>query len=56
MEGLARSGQYVSDAAGMERRIAAVLSATTDEVAHCECLPQEQRAEVYAILGALAAD
>jgi len=42
--------------AGVESQLADTLSATTDEIAHSECLSDEDRAEVYAILEAMRAD
>jgi len=41
---------------GVEDQLAAILTATSDEIAHSECLDSEQRAEVYAILDAIQAD
>jgi hypothetical protein len=41
---------------GIETRLADHLNSTAVEVAHVECFDPEQRAEVYAILGALQSD
>jgi len=46
----------IEEMAGAERRLAATLLAASDDVAHCECLDAEERAEVYAILEAIRAD
>lgn len=52
---------YVSDEAPrkairLEEELADALRRTAAEVAHAECLDEEQRAEVYSILDALRAD
>ncbi len=54
-------GQYISEPEahaleGVEGRLFATLAATSDEVAHTECLDEEERAEVYAILHAIRSD
>lgn len=46
----------IKAAAGMEKQLAASLTATSDEVAHSEYLSVEQRSEVYSILDALRSD
>ena len=43
-------------AAGMESRLVASLGAASDEVAHSECLDEEDRSEVYAILKAISGE
>jgi hypothetical protein len=40
----------------LEEALSDALSRTAAEVAHAECLDQEQRAEVYTILETLQAD
>ena len=40
----------------VESDIANSLLSTTEELAHTECFDQEQRAEIYAILGAIKTD
>jgi len=42
--------------AGVESRLIAALGAASDEVAHSECLDEEDRSEVYAILQALSGE
>ena len=46
----------VSETAGLEAQLADVLASAADEVARLESLDEEQRAEVYAILGAIQTD
>jgi hypothetical protein len=46
----------VRSLAGVESKLAATLLATSDEVAHSECLDVEERSEVYTILEAIQAD
>ena len=42
--------------AGMESRLVAALGAASAEVAHSECLDEEDRSEVYAILHAISGE
>jgi hypothetical protein len=42
--------------AGVENQFAATLTATSDQIAHSECLDVEERSEVYTILKAIQAD
>jgi len=42
--------------AGMQSRFAATLTATSDEIAHSDCLDEEDRSEIYAILKAITGD
>jgi len=42
--------------ASVETQLAATLRATSEEIAHSECLDVEDRAEVYTILEAILAD
>jgi len=46
----------IKAAEGMESKLAASLTATSDEIAHSEYLSVEQRSEVYSILDALRSD
>jgi hypothetical protein len=46
----------ISVIAGMERRLASVLNQAAGEIARMETLDEEQRAEIYAILGAIQDD
>ena len=46
----------VAALAGMERQLAETLVRTAGEVSHIQCLDNEQRAEIYAILQALKLD
>jgi hypothetical protein len=39
-----------------ESNIADSLASTSEELAHAECFDHEQRAEIYAILGAIKTD
>ena len=39
-----------------ESKIADSLASAADELAHSECFDHEQRAEIYAILGAIKTD
>ena len=39
-----------------ESKIAYSLASAAEELAHTECFDQEQRAEIYAILGAIKTD
>jgi hypothetical protein len=41
---------------GLEQKLAHTLHKTAGEVSRLECLDEEQRAEVYAILGAIQND
>ena len=50
------AGGRVQVLTGVESQLAATLMATSDEVAHCECLDVEDRSEVYTILEAIRAD
>jgi hypothetical protein len=43
-------------AAALEEDLSRTLRRTAEEIAHSECLDEEQRAEVYAILEALRSD
>ena len=54
MEGVGSTD--VSAMASLEDRLAATLTETSHEVARMETLDGEERAEIYAILGALKAD
>ena len=57
MTGNHSSGQVdVSTMVNIENQLAASLTEASDEIAHTECLDEEQRAEVYTILQALKAD
>jgi hypothetical protein len=40
----------------LEEQLASMLQETATEVAHTDCLDDEQRAEIYTILSALQAD
>jgi hypothetical protein len=42
--------------AGVEIQLSDTLSATSEDIAHSECLGMEDRAEVYSILQAIQAD
>ncbi|MCK4601656.1 MAG: hypothetical protein KAU28_04275 [Phycisphaerae bacterium] len=46
----------ISGMVKMEDQLAATLFEASDEIAHTECLDNEQRAEVYTILQALKSD
>jgi hypothetical protein len=56
MQGQATIGGTVQAIAGVESQLSAILSATSDEIAHSECLDVEDRAEVYSILQAIQGD
>ena len=56
MQGHASIRGTVQAIAGVESQLSATLSATSDEIAHSECLEMEDRAEVYSILQAIQAD
>lgn len=56
MGGQGGIGGSVETLAGVEQDLAATLSATSEEIAHSECLDAEARAEVYTILEAIQAD
>ena len=56
MQGQGSVQGTVQALAGVESQLSAILTATSDEIAHSECLDVEDRAEVYAILGAIQAD
>jgi len=43
-------------AANVEEQLAATLMATSEEIAHSDCLDVEERAEVYTIVQAILAD
>ncbi|MGB2820239.1 MAG: hypothetical protein WBF17_04615 [Phycisphaerae bacterium] len=43
-------------AANAEDQLAATLMATSDEIAHSDCLDAEERSEVYTIVEAILAD
>lgn len=43
-------------AAALEEELSDALRRTAEEIAHAECLDEEQRAEVYTILDTLRAD
>ena len=49
-------GGNVRALANVEGRLAATLMATSEEIAHSECLDVEERAEVYTIVEAILAD
>ncbi len=56
---MASQGNAAADApnvVGLEDRLAAILAQTCREVAHTECFDDEQRAEIYTILGVLKTD
>jgi len=42
--------------AGVEGALADTLHAASDEVAHSECLDEEDRSEIYAILHAISGE
>ncbi len=50
------SSNYISEAVCIERKLSIALHDTTDEMSRMECLDEEQRAEIYAILEALKTD
>ncbi len=50
------SVDMMSVTVGLEQKLAHTLNKTAGEVSRLECLDEEQRAEVYAILGAIQND
>ncbi len=49
-------GNYISEIADIESKLAIDVGKAAEEVAHVECFDDEQRSEVYAILQTLKSD